>query len=1213
MDSTIATSATAHQSHTTDARQDTGFWSECPSGSDSDTIDTERIIKSSGWLRSRLERCYREACGAADRDSGQGDVLDLGSLRVDERSDDPQMSCDAEFPDCRLDSRDSMLRWQPRFLEEHVPRATATTDGAAATNTAPHDMEIEEAEQEQEQEQQEQQHFYPLRRRSEKNLHPYTKLVWTNPAELRDARNKRRDLSLLDESQPIYAQDTFVQEESEDEDYVPGLNDPAELESQSIARVYLEPQLMPLLEEEENDDDDDNGDAHTIGPNATDSAISLSARRRVGGRTYRHLATQKKRARKGMRDISAFPSIEELLGAPAPNPIPVAENGDDPFDVPHAQMLQSERVPKTKLYSELSPSSDLDTADILLHGIVDTPSKTAHTLSQPDSPAITDGHTGRRRRLVSRKQPDHLSPTASPELLPTAKARKLDKISRHQIRGVLPFSFLRGFDKKKQSEIEEEVKRWEQQSPGSRSIRRRIRSSSPELQSDRDQNSPTHAEQFDQAPRKLFEFGFLDIYRWQFPELLMTKDGAGKGPDFLRLAARECNRQKNLYSADNPWRKIIKIEPRNSKEAEEEEEDVASSIVAAWRLGVIDIRRVYFCDDEDSDDQEYYENNRYPSDTLDVAGDNMEGNESAILISDDEAIEDNWGFDTVGGQIKTFGNATSRLPKNTKQKSSRSSRSSRSTRPSLLMDDHRPRDSYTLSLPKTQQPSGIRAIMGEFAAFDSDSDTDTRNLTHPLNLPRGSISKHLARKYEESNRRRDFVRRFKQWHRPTNRPIHQPRRSNTSDYPRENSRRPGVAHGEHVSAEYLFDNDPTLDTSQSSKHQQVSRKHKQTRLLLPLSGRGNENMSMDRVIERIGKTTPSRQISLVSKTSVGKQWRASGRSTRRKAMPPTRVQRLWFDSTKSGSSVRCPPSKPLAISGPKPVPALNSGQPFESRSDMLELEESDLLFGIGSGTQFRNDTWIGQGGIQRMRRLLYLDRQDVPEPDYSDTFHYNDVLSISISTATLEEFLQAFSMLCKLWCTKDITSESMAMSIFRWMEFCQRFISRQQYNNYEQNSSGICKVVNGVVGCVHEHLSEASPSVALVLAVSVMQVAREVTVWRSKKPHDAPKDSEDLLDQWTSERLASEIDNCVLVAAGSVLSVQQIDANFGLSLQPTLDLGFHAQCTVVLLHSLESISEYMTSIAPLSAAIFSTKASKYLAQYYGIGGRSSDQKHIAAK
>ncbi|KAJ2817956.1 hypothetical protein FBU31_006045, partial [Coemansia sp. 'formosensis'] len=99
-------------------------------------------------------------------------------------------------------------------------------------------------------------HYYPLRKRSEKNMHPYTKLVWTNPDELHASNGKRRDLSILEEpsisgtrgSNTVHDSLRVDPEDSEDEEYIPGMLDEAGNDTQTMDPHIDAESLLPLVE-----------------------------------------------------------------------------------------------------------------------------------------------------------------------------------------------------------------------------------------------------------------------------------------------------------------------------------------------------------------------------------------------------------------------------------------------------------------------------------------------------------------------------------------------------------------------------------------------------------------------------------------------------------------------------------------------------------------------------------------------------------------------------------------------------------------------------------------------------------------------------------------------------------------------------------------------------------------------------------------------------
>ncbi|KAJ2664710.1 hypothetical protein IWW48_000657 [Coemansia sp. RSA 1200] len=63
----------------------------------------------------------------------------------------------------------------------------------------------------------------------------------------------------------------------------------------------------------------------------------------------------------------------------------------------------------------------------------------------------------------------------------------------------------------------------------------------------------------------------------------------------INTSQRQGIRAKSAH--DDPFRKKIWIKPRTAMESENDD-GVVQSILMSWKLGVIDIRRVYFCDDE---------------------------------------------------------------------------------------------------------------------------------------------------------------------------------------------------------------------------------------------------------------------------------------------------------------------------------------------------------------------------------------------------------------------------------------------------------------------------------------------------------------------------------------------------------------------------------------------------------------------------------------
>ncbi|KAJ1861649.1 hypothetical protein LPJ73_000971, partial [Coemansia sp. RSA 2703] len=156
------------------------------------------------------------------------------------------------------------------------------------------------------------QHYYPLRQRSEKNLHPYTKLEWTNPADLVDSRNRKRDISLFydttqdaNSASQSAAGNIGFEEDSEDEEYIPELGDLVEAQADMVTDDWSLPaEQQPT-------------------PASLDSrhleAPLLSTRGHRGGLTYKHMAARRRTAnRLNARNddsLTGFPSVEALLGS----------------------------------------------------------------------------------------------------------------------------------------------------------------------------------------------------------------------------------------------------------------------------------------------------------------------------------------------------------------------------------------------------------------------------------------------------------------------------------------------------------------------------------------------------------------------------------------------------------------------------------------------------------------------------------------------------------------------------------------------------------------------------------------------------------------------------------------------------------------------------------------------------------------------------------
>ncbi|KAJ1724194.1 hypothetical protein LPJ53_001532 [Coemansia erecta] len=1153
-------------------------WPSCASDSGSESIDTSRIIKSSDILRSRLSHYYRGHRRSRSQNYAESQCSDLSS-EIDAAVTPAPATEDVPEESQSTEDDASILKWNPQFLNNVLTEDSASKPAPQASNVLPSDMSADGDQTHPDQ------RYYPLRHRSEKNLHPYTKLEWTNPADLMDSRNRRRDISLFyDTTQDVNSAsqsatgDIGFAEDSEDEEYLPELGDLVETQAEMAADDWgspteQRPMPAPLVSRRL-------------------AAPSLSTRGHRGGLTYKHMAVRRRHANRldALNDdeSTAFPSVEALLGNRSLSFRDTTDADADPFGVPQSlvtpQQMTATDDHAVKLYSELSSTSESGVEQsVLAH----SPAQDNHVVGEDDEVESnsTPGRTRRRRRLISRRQQEAAGHVSDDEdALPTAKARKLNKISRHHIRGVLPFSFMRGLNQEKRTEIQEEVSRWHDRNDR-RSAKRRVLSSSPRpelVETDSDDvyagmaNPPAADDQTEDrhsgyTRQPLFEFNFLDIYRWAYPKTSLIEQ-TGRAPDFLRVAARECRRRADGLGADDPWRKHISVAAR--KQGELEDEDVAQSILGAWRLRVIDVRRVYFCDDEVDD-----ETGSYAGDEGENLGtqppDYNTDEEEAIVISDDEAIEDNRMLGLGGrharasrGTRKSRGSKRPRLRHSGERQALEAMphRGSRRHSSSMLLMGRQDQsvDQRSTTVHTNVGGGGIRDVMGEFAAFDSDSDSsggnnenDRRSRPQPLQLPPGAIGKHLAWKRREDVRRHDFVNRFTRLRAPASSSRHSRPSATSSRFNHAGISKHRSAAGER--AEFLFDDYDVYGKASSSRMQHQGRHQNQQRQrqqqpsqihshrprqtkLFTSTGQIQGARILDAVADRISKKPQSRTKPLAP----WKATRSSGfnRPTARKAALPTRVQ-MHFHVQEHNPA------------------ALNTANP--GTEDESDAGDARLRIGLPSGTRFSTDTWVGQGGISRMRRLLMRGADGNSSSTYVTEFQHDDVLRVG-PDATIGEFIQAFTMLCLLW--RDTAPGDSAL---QWIEFAQHFITR-----HASSARQLANVAHQTVQCVHAQLASAQAPAALALGISLMQIAREVGSWRQRQMQavGAVGGQDDVdLDAWPDERLAREIDNCVLVVAGQFAAkgdVWLLDAN--------------AQLLVVLMHAFDTVAS-MFSLAPLQDAV----------------------------
>ncbi|KAJ1849274.1 hypothetical protein LPJ73_003765, partial [Coemansia sp. RSA 2703] len=551
--------------------------------------------------------------------------------------------------------------------------------------------------------------------------------------------------------------------------------------------------------------------------------------------------------------------------------------------------------------------------------------------------------------------------------------------------------------------------------------------------------------------------------------------------------------------------------------------------------------------------------------------------EEAIVISDEEAIEDNRMLCMSGGRTRTSGGPSKiRGTKRQRRRYSGEHRTpaaashhgSRRHSSSMLLMGHRDSStnkSLTVAHAKVGG-GGIRDVMHEFAAFDSDSagsddnnEDDCKNRPLPPQLPPGAIGKHMAWKHREDMRRRDFVNRFTRLRAPVPGPQqHSQSAAKSSRFSRSEVDRYRYVDGQRT--EFLFDDYDVYDTASSlrvrpqTRHQSHqrqrqhqpqsqmhSRKTRQTRLFLG-AAQAQGGRVLDAVVDRISKKTQTRTKPLV----LWRTARSSGfsRPAARKAILPTRVQ----------MHIHAPVHTPVVSN------TANSGTEEES-----EAGDTRLRFGLPSGSRFLTDTWVGQGGIRRMRRLLMREADSNNDKASITRFQHDDVLSVG-PDATIDEFSQAFTMLCLIW-----RDDSPGDSVLHWIEFAQNFIIRHAFSARQ-----LASVAHQTVQCVHAQLAVAQAPAALALGIALMQIAHEIGLWRQQQMQvlGAVGAQDDIdLDAWPDERLAREIDNCVLVVAGQFAA--KSDACL---------LDTNAQLLVVLMHAFDAVASTI-SLAPLQDAV----------------------------
>ncbi|KAJ2715032.1 hypothetical protein H4R19_001422 [Coemansia spiralis] len=1074
---------------------------------------------------------------------------------------------------------------------------------------------------------------YPLRKRSEKNLHPYTRLVWTNPDELRMLQNARRKVLALEDGHPAGpARQYAEQDDSEDEDYVPGSPELAAADSQ-FAALDLAP--APLRSPHAR-----RGlTYHRLAARRRHQATARAHEKHHGGGGGGGDDLPDLQLELRPQDSDHLPSVSSLLGMGSGDPA-------DPFAFPESGELRIPTAadsPSLHLHADGQglelPSSPLVEPQALLAATA--PEAQDLSTARPSHSPGTALH--KRRRLLSRRTlarahdrevEDGASSESSAELLPTTRARRLGALSRRQIRGVLPFSFMHELDRGRREEIDEEVGRWQQRRRGGPTRMPALPSSSPDMAAgaaehwaagESDCNAPMGdgndvAMLFEDpgsphvqpppsnppgaGPQPRFRFNFMDVYEWQYPPLAPV-EFTGRAPDFLRIAARECRRRGIRCKAgpDDPELKAISIEMRPKDD--EVDEDVAQGIIQAWRMGVIDIRRVYFSDDaEESDD--FYAS--WPDGAADwlrgtsTAVDPALGASDAIMVSDDEAVEDNATYDHTGGSgggrrtARARNRRGSGRPRQRQLEPSAGTRflsGKRNSRPSAATAASRRLAAHT-PLPAAR---GLDAVMHEFTKLDSDSEDgggSREDAGFRCRLPPSVLGQHMARRESSRARQEQFVARFSRPHQQQHSGGNQRRRTagrgravsaTGQGYIRVGgARRVAGALAAAPQAEFVFDDDIDMDGSDHHRAgiqvSQTRAKSRQTRLLsnrpatasavhmrgprLPAPAHSAYPSLADAVADRLHKNRPGPRRA--SPAVAGAKQRARG--IQRKAAPT----RAYFDST--------------ARRNVQPIVTLAR----DRDSSGADGPHADTLFSAGtgldelrclsSGARFPNSMWIAQGGLRRVHRRLHdwqaAASSESGGADADGSYQYGGILQIDMA-ASPAEYGQAQGMLFMLWHERmagtggaaDLAAEE--DSVLRWTEFSQRLIVASS-----RSSSVLAqlarRLVDGARGALQPLAALANghgqgpllaAAVGLSYAVVLLQLAHTLAWARGAAAHRGPRavgEEEDALAAlWTGAQLTAEIDKFLAVLVRLLGSAARGTRHF--------QLGHAEQIWVALLHT----------------------------------------------
>ncbi|KAJ2489484.1 hypothetical protein IWW37_003947 [Coemansia sp. RSA 2050] len=1230
--------------------------------SDSEVLDTLQILRASDIVRQHLERGYYRN-GDADSDSASSRDDDMVA-EVGPPSATLPRAIEDQVGLQQQSLGGSILRWDPGFLKSCAPKpsqqrlvAPKSSADALASNNAvggvPHaelacDKELLAILAETDP------HYYPLRKRSEKNMHPYTKLVWTNPNDLYAPNGKRRDLSILEEPSGFDLRNTNAvnnslridPDDSEDDEYIPGTLDEATNDTQNVEPDVEAGLLFPLVEHRQG-----LTYRHIAARRRQLQGRPPRKRPRSEGQTAGASMTSRRRRQRHSKqddDEDHLLNISSVLGlrhsgSSGESSNDAVDDLSDPFGVPtsgdiHAKSL-SATSPAVRRMRRASEGDGARNGTSVAHpGLPEPPSSppivstgqsaSRQLLSQSSEPYSGDAEASspystaepkRQRRLLPRShfgsagvgvtdQPT-TKPVFTAELpvgvLPTSKARKLSKLSRNQIRGILPFSFMRDLSRDKNEAIQEEVDRWMHSGSRGSSKRRVLPSSpsegSPERGNDRAmfdsgddyaQVANDVSEMFSDlaipsprvdgattvvSHRPLFSFNFIDIYEWQYPPLAPV-GSVDRAPDFLRVAAREARRQglRAKSAPDNPSRKAIFIHPRSV--AEFEAEDIAQSILLSWNLGMIDLRRVFYCNECDNSDSEMEDyalvaerfGDGWPE--INSSAVNTPELQSASIVlsdSDSEAAEDN--------SVSIMSLRRSHLGTSYKRRSraagSRVKRQSKLPGTSTgLMRGHilnKQAPGYSRRFVGRAQPAAhkLTSVMDEFAALDSDSDASYGT----GNDNAGSPSARQRQPFTLDKGRQKNFRQFQRL--PSTNKVFSNHNGTLTHALGRRKRRASLysADGDTplstAVVEFLFDDE---QASVASYWKQRSPKRLQTKLLLsgpasrPSPAPKASIGKLDAVASKIGK----QQLKLVANPRSAPTKRQSRKSAPvRNLQPAVFPTRMQMRNT-ANSSIK-------TTVGASKAAKYTHGLDRMPMDDLSTSSPSGALIGdrdvdlpsLTSGARFGNGMWLSQGGLCRVQRMLYRTHQlgtgihdsaaDVPhavDGERGGAYQYLDILRIDIS-ATPAEFIQAYSTLFILW--YEIVSGSIETnqagsitdtetSVFQWTEYLQHFIASKA-----TSKADLSRLAQRLTSCARDSIARLSriagkdkfdmglaASIALSFSVSILQLAlvfNSVSLARGSLGPQAVGEEEELDAQWSVDRFGAEIDDCLKVAVKLLL------------------------------------------------------------------------------